>query len=175
MAANTYECMFLLDPAKVSGDATNAAKQVETILTKNNAEVLASRQWDERRLAYPVKGHKKGLYYLTYFRSEGKNLINIERDCALNEAVLRYLPLRVHPKMVDTMLSLARTSMPWLCKPCPSRLKRRRLSPSKTRMPFVPNGAVGMTMNTNPDFHGEVIVQSPRASPYTRRLHLWPT
>jgi len=108
MAANTYECMFLLDPAKVSGDATNAAKQVESILTKNNAEVLASRQWDERRLAYPVKGHKKGLYYLTYFRSEGKNLVNIERDCALNEAVLRYLPLRVHPKMVDTMLSLAR-------------------------------------------------------------------
>src|SRR5438874_13783408 len=74
MAANTYECMFLLDPAKVSGDAAGAAKQVETILTKNNAEVLASRQWDERRLAYPVKGHKKGLYYLTYFRSEGKNL-----------------------------------------------------------------------------------------------------
>jgi small subunit ribosomal protein S6 len=108
MAANTYECMFLLDPAKVSGDAGGAAKQVEAILTKNNAEVLASRQWDERRLAYPIKGHKKGLYYLTYFRSEGKNLVNIERDCALNEAVLRYLPLRVHPKMVDTMLSLAR-------------------------------------------------------------------
>jgi small subunit ribosomal protein S6 len=108
MAANTYECMFLLDPAKMSGDPGNAAKQVEAILTKNNAEVLASRQWDERRLAYPIKGHKKGLYYLTYFRSEGKNLVNIERDCALNEAILRYLPLRVHPKLVDTMLSLAR-------------------------------------------------------------------
>jgi len=108
MALNTYECMFLLDPAKVSGDAGSAATQVEAILTKNHAEVLASRQWDERRLAYPVKGHKKGLYYLTYFRSEGKNLVNIERDCALNETVLRYLALRVHPKMVDTMLALAR-------------------------------------------------------------------
>src|SRR6266849_5232360 len=108
MAANTYECMFLLDPSKVSGDVAGAAKQVEAILTKNQAEVLASRQWDERRLAYSVKGQKKGLYYLTYFRSEGKNLVNIERDCALNEAILRYLTLRVHPKMVDTMLALAR-------------------------------------------------------------------
>lgn len=108
MAANTYECMFLLDPSKVSGDGASAAKQVETILTKNHAEVLASRQWDERRLAYPVHGQKKGLYYLTYFRSEGKNLVNIERDCALNEAILRYLTLRVHPRMVDTMLALAR-------------------------------------------------------------------
>ncbi len=108
MAANTYECMFLLDPSKVSGDLAGAAKQVENILTKNHAELLASRQWDERRLAYPVRGQKKGLYYLTYFRSEGKNLVNIERDCALNETILRYLALRVHPKMVDTMLALAR-------------------------------------------------------------------
>src|SRR5437016_12350692 len=108
MAANTYECMFLLDPAKVSGDATNAAKQVESILTKNNAEVLASRQWDERRLAYPIKGHKKGLYYLTYFRTEGKNLINIERDVALSELILRSLVLLVDPKMVELQLAVAR-------------------------------------------------------------------
>ena len=108
MAASTYECMFLFDPTKVSGDAAGAAKHVETVLTKNHAEILASRQWDERRLAYPVKGQKKGLYYLTYFRSEGKNLVNIERDCALNEAILRTLTIRVHPKLVDSMLALAR-------------------------------------------------------------------
>jgi small subunit ribosomal protein S6 len=108
MAASTYECMFLFDPTKVSGDAASAAKHVETVLTKNHAEILASRQWDERRLAYPVKGQKKGLYYLTYFRSEGKNLVNIERDCALNEAILRTLTIRVHPKLVDSMLALAR-------------------------------------------------------------------
>ena len=108
MAANTYECMFLLDPTKIGGDVPAAAKQVEGILSKNQAEILASRQWDERRLAYPVKGHKKGLYYLTYFRSEGKNLVNIERECALNETILRTLFIRVHPKMVDDMLRVAR-------------------------------------------------------------------
>src|SRR5438270_7559537 len=112
MAANTYECMFLLDPAKVSGEAGGAAKQVEAILTKNNAEVLASRQWDERKLAYPVKGHKKGLYYLTYFRTEGKNLANIERDFALNETILRAIILHVDPKLVDIMLTLARDEHP---------------------------------------------------------------
>src|SRR5437016_6407435 len=108
MAANTYECMFLLDPAKVSGDATNAAKQVESILTKNNAEVLASRQWDERRLAYPIKGHKKGLYYLTYFRTEGKNLAPLEHDFQLNEMILRHLIIKVSPKLEEIMLSVAR-------------------------------------------------------------------
>jgi small subunit ribosomal protein S6 len=108
MPANVYECMFLLDPNKVAGDVPAAAKQVHTLLERNHAEVLASRPWDERRLAYPIKGHKKGLYYLTYFRTEGKNLLNLERDLALNELVLRYLVLYVDPKLVDTMLQVAK-------------------------------------------------------------------
>jgi small subunit ribosomal protein S6 len=108
MPVSVYECMFLLDTNKVAGDVQAAAQQLHTILERNNAEMLASRPWDERRLAYPIKNHKKGLFYLTYFRTEGKNLINIERDCALNELILRQLTLRIDPKLVDTMLALAR-------------------------------------------------------------------
>ena len=108
MSVNTYECMFLLDPTRVAGDVQGAAKQIQTILEKHHAEVLASRQWDERRLCYSVKGHKKGLYYLTYFRTEGNNLVEIERDCALNETILRSLVLKIDPKLVDTMLAMAR-------------------------------------------------------------------
>jgi small subunit ribosomal protein S6 len=100
--------MFLLDTNKVAGDVPAAAQQLHGILERNNAEILASRPWDERRLAYPIKNHKKGLFYLTYFRTEGKNLINIERDCALNELILRQLMLKIDPKLVDTMLALAR-------------------------------------------------------------------
>ncbi len=108
MPVNVYECMFLLDTNKVAGDVPNAAKQLHTILERNSAEVLASRPWDERKLAYPVKNHKKGLYYLTYFRSEGKNVAPIEHDCALNETIMRAMILKVDPKHVDIMLQLAR-------------------------------------------------------------------
>lgn len=107
-ANNVYECMFLLDTTKVAGDVPAAAKQLHGILERNQAEILASRPWDERRLAYPIKKHKKGLYYLTYFRTEGKNLRSIEQDIALNEMILRSLILKIHPKLVDTMLALAR-------------------------------------------------------------------
>jgi small subunit ribosomal protein S6 len=108
MPANVYECMFLLDTTKVAGDVPAAVQQLHAILERNHAEVLASRPWDERRLAFPVKGQKKGLYYLIYFRSEGKNVINIERDCALNETILRMLIIHIDPKLVDIMLALAR-------------------------------------------------------------------
>ncbi len=108
MPANVYECMFLLDTNKVAGDVGAASKQLHAIMERNQAEVLASRPWDERRLAYPVKGHKKALYYLTYFRTEGKNISPMERDFALNEMILRTLILHIDPKLVDIMLTLAR-------------------------------------------------------------------
>jgi small subunit ribosomal protein S6 len=100
--------MFLLDTNRVAGDVPGIAKQLHTIFERHQAEVLASRPWDERRLAYPVNGHKKGLYYLTYFRTEGKNIKDIERDVALNEVILRSMVLKIDPKHVDTLLAIAR-------------------------------------------------------------------
>ena len=108
MPANVYECMFLLDTSKVAGDVPAAEKQLQSILERHHAEILASRPWDERRLAYPIRNQKKGLYYLTYFSSEGKNLKPIERDCALNEMILRMLVIKIHPKLVETMLTVAK-------------------------------------------------------------------
>jgi small subunit ribosomal protein S6 len=109
MPANVYECMFLLDTNKVAGDIPTAQKQIHALLERNHAEILASRPWDERRLAYPVKGHKKGLYYLTYFRAESPNIVNLERDIALSEMILRVLILHVEEKLVEPLLAVART------------------------------------------------------------------
>jgi small subunit ribosomal protein S6 len=100
--------MFLLDTNKVAGDVNAAQQQLHAILERNHAEVLASRPWDERRLAYPIKNHKKGLYYLTYFRTEGPNIVGIERDCALNEMILRMMVLHIDEKLVDAMLAMGR-------------------------------------------------------------------
>src|SRR5437763_2525087 len=108
MPANVYECMFLLDSTKVAGDVPAADKNLRTLLEKNNAEVLVSRPWDERRLSYPIRNQKKGLYYLTYFSADGPSLPGIERDCTLNEMVLRQMILLIDPKLVETMLSLAK-------------------------------------------------------------------
>jgi small subunit ribosomal protein S6 len=108
MPANVYECMFLLDPNKVAGDVPAAAKQLHSLLERHQAELLAGRPWDERRLSYAVDGHKKGLYYLTYFRAEGKNVAPLEGDIHLNEMILRHLIIKVDPKLESIMLAVAR-------------------------------------------------------------------
>ncbi len=108
MPANVYECMFILDSSKVAGNLETADKQLRGILEKHNAEVLVSRVWDERKFSYPIRNQKKGIYYLTYFSSEGKNLVAIEHDCLTqrNDSALDYSE---NPsKAVDTMLALAK-------------------------------------------------------------------
>lgn len=112
MPVNTYEGMFLLDSAKVAVSWDDAVRQVHDILARHQAEVVASRQWDERRLSYSVDGHKKGTYLLTYFKADGSALKEIVADCRLNELILRELLLKVHPKLVDHLVDRAMTSTP---------------------------------------------------------------
>ncbi len=112
MAVNTYEGMFLLDSTKVAVSWDDSVKHVHDILSKHQSEIVASRQWDERRLAYPVEGHKKGTYLLTYFKADGTTLKEIVADCHLSDVIIRELILKVHPKLVDHLVTQAMTSNP---------------------------------------------------------------
>ena len=112
MPVNTYEGMFLLDSSKVAVSWEESEKHVHDILKKHESEIVASRQWDERRLAYPVDGHKKGTYLLTYFKTDGAALKEIVADCHLSDVILRELILKVHPKLIDHLVTQAMTSTP---------------------------------------------------------------
>jgi len=88
----TYEGMFLLDAG--NPDFQAASEPVRTILERNGAGALAIKLWDERRLAYEIQGRRRGLYVLSYFESDPARITDIERDCRLDERVLRVLLLR---------------------------------------------------------------------------------
>lgn len=112
MPTHTYEAMFLLDSTKTATNWDESVAQVHGILTKHNAEIVATRTWDERRLAYPIRGQKKGTYLLTYFRTSGENLKEIESDCKLSELILRNLILKIPAKLADHLMNQAMTSTP---------------------------------------------------------------
>ena len=92
-----YEGMFILDPSKYSRDPAASAQQVADIITTNGGTILAARLWDERKLAYPIKGHKKGVYWLTYFKMPGTNIAALERPAELVKSGLEDISLPVPP------------------------------------------------------------------------------
>lgn len=102
-----YEGMFILDPTKFARDPGAAAQQVADLLTNHGGTILAARLWDERKLAYPIKGHKKGVYWLTYFTMPGGNLIALERQCEITDDIVRKLVLKVDDRIADALVQHA--------------------------------------------------------------------
>lgn len=86
-----YEGMFLLDNQVVRADWNAAKAAVTGTLTKHGAKVVTARRWDERRLAYPVQGRKRGTYLLAYFEQDAHGTQTVRRDLEIDERVLRYL------------------------------------------------------------------------------------
>ena len=108
MAQYVYEGMFLLNPSKYAKEPAAVAEEVNKLLEAQDAEILASRLWNEQKLAYPVEGHKKGVYWLTYFRAEGEAIAKLNEACRLNGKILRTLFIRLDPRLVDVMVAHAK-------------------------------------------------------------------
>jgi small subunit ribosomal protein S6 len=107
LSANVYEGLFILDTNRYSRDQSGVANQISDMITQAGGEVLASRLWEERRLAYPIDGHRKGTYWLTYFRLSATQMTGINRQCQLNENIVRSLFVKVDPRIVDALVSHA--------------------------------------------------------------------
>jgi small subunit ribosomal protein S6 len=90
---NAYEGLFLFPQAQAA-NLQAALDHLTQILSRAGAEVIGLRKWDERRLAYEIKGNKRGVYFLVYFRAAGSTLRAIERACNLSELLLRSLIIR---------------------------------------------------------------------------------
>jgi ribosomal protein S6 len=86
--------MFVLDDARCNENWEAVTTEVRGLLKKNHAEVFTFERWDERRLAYPIKGHVRGVYLLTRFTAPFDAIPTIERDSQLNETILRVLITR---------------------------------------------------------------------------------
>ena len=86
-----YEGLFLIDNAHASTEWDNVVKHIHDILQKNGAEILKTEKWGEKKLAYKVKGHKRGTYLLIHFNAKNSAIATVRRDFHLSDYVVRFL------------------------------------------------------------------------------------
>ena len=89
-----YEGLFLLSQQTLSNGLAAGIDTIQTMLDRAEARTVALGKWDERKLAYPIEGQKRGTFFLALFEVEPHQIANIERDCNLSEDVLRVMFLR---------------------------------------------------------------------------------
>ena len=105
-----YEIMFLIGQSQTS-DIHGIIDHIKDIVaTRGHGTILAMRKFDERRLAYEIRGQKRGLYILMYARCSGSDMAHIERDCNLSEKILRTLIVRKDDMTTEEMQALDATN-----------------------------------------------------------------
>ena len=85
-----YEAMFLANQAAAASFGDLVA-HINNLLGRANAEVIAMKKWDERRLAYEIDKQKRGVYILAYISCPTDMVAHLERDVQISDQLLRVL------------------------------------------------------------------------------------
>jgi small subunit ribosomal protein S6 len=97
-----YEGLFLF-PQSATGNLRGAVDHLSELFERAGADVLSLGKWDERRLAYEIKGNKRGVYFLAYLKLDPTSLVGLERDCNLSEQLLRAMVTRAEDIPTETI------------------------------------------------------------------------
>ncbi|MEK7805215.1 MAG: 30S ribosomal protein S6 [Planctomycetota bacterium] len=89
-----YEGLFLIDNAHANTEWDNVVKRIQDILQKNGAEILKIEKWGEKKLAYKIKGHKRGTYLLIHFNANNSAITTLRRDFQLSDYIVRFLIIK---------------------------------------------------------------------------------
>jgi small subunit ribosomal protein S6 len=89
-----YEAMFLIDSAKGGSGFPDTIRHISQLLTRQDARIEQIEKWDERKLAYRIRGVERGIYILTFFHMQPNRVAELRRAVSLSEEILRVLILR---------------------------------------------------------------------------------
>lgn len=84
-----YEQMFILAPnVDEEGEKTFVAKLTDTI-TADGGQIVDSKRWGKRRLAYEIKGNQEGIYWVNTFRAPPTTIAELRRLVRITEGFVR--------------------------------------------------------------------------------------
>lgn len=84
-----YEGIYILDTSLSEAQVSELVAALEAAVAEAGAEVVATRDFGTRRLAYPIAHRTSGMYKLLYFRGERPAVEAFQHECAVRPGVLR--------------------------------------------------------------------------------------
>jgi len=90
-----YEGMFVIDAGRAAREWEGTLGGINSVLEKHGASIRTGWRFDERKLAYPIQGSRRGVYLLQYFDADPEAIAEMRVDLNRSEDTLRYLILRV--------------------------------------------------------------------------------
>ena len=91
-----YEILYIIRPNIDEEAKTVLIDRFNSILTDNGAEVIESKDWEKRRLAYEMNGFREGIYHIVKVSSPSSaSAINeFDRLAKINDDIIRHMIVR---------------------------------------------------------------------------------
>jgi small subunit ribosomal protein S6 len=86
-----YELVLVIDPELEDEQVTATVDRVTQLVTTRGGELVDVNPWGKRRLSYPIKRRSEGNYFVSHFRMEPSQTVELEASLRLSEEVLRHL------------------------------------------------------------------------------------
>lgn len=93
-----YETMFILKPTLTQEEIDAKIEFFKNILLNNGATIEGTINMAMRNLAYEIKKHKRGYYFVIYFKSEPTLVAELERNYRISEDILRFIVINYKSK-----------------------------------------------------------------------------
>ncbi len=91
----TYELVVIIYPEAEEEELTAIMDKIGQVITTNGGQVLETKVWGRRRLAYPIRKFREGYYVMMQVELEKNSIGELERNLKLTEEVIRHLLVRV--------------------------------------------------------------------------------
>ncbi|MEE9276218.1 MAG: 30S ribosomal protein S6 [bacterium] len=95
-----YETMVLLSPELSEEVVEERISAFESQITEGGGAILKVDRWGKKRLAYPIKRQRHGIYFLITYESDFPAVQEIERQLRLQEDTWRYMTVRMDPALL---------------------------------------------------------------------------
>jgi small subunit ribosomal protein S6 len=89
-----YETMYILRPDIPEEEVETHIGKYRDIVSEAGGEVIDTQMRGKRRLAYPIRKHREGIYVQLNHNGDGQQVGQLERAMRLSEDVIRYLTVK---------------------------------------------------------------------------------
>ena len=86
-----YELVIIVTPEIDETATADVVDKVKSWITDAGGSIESSETWGRQKLAYLIRNHKEGQYYLFNLKLEPSAVAVLERNFRLQEAILRFL------------------------------------------------------------------------------------
>ncbi len=90
-----YELMFIVKTDIEESAVNSVVDSLKKVLKSHKAKILEEKALGQKELAYEIKKHKIGYYFLLTVEADSAAIDEFERVILINENVLRHIVVRV--------------------------------------------------------------------------------